>query len=134
MLFRSDRLARASNATVEVKEWRDEIVFLYRVLPGAANRSYGLHVAKLAGLPASVLARAAEVLEALETADGRPKPSELAEDLPLFVAAQGTADEGSPQSPLEAAMEELKPDAMTPREALQALYRLKELLDPGSKV
>jgi DNA mismatch repair protein MutS len=130
----ADRLARASNATVEVKEWRDEIVFLYRVLPGAANRSYGLHVAKLAGLPGSVLARAGEVLEALETADGRPKPSELAEDLPLFVAAQGTADAGPPQSPLEAEMEELKPDAMTPREALQALYRLKELLDPGTKV
>ena len=67
-------------------------------------------------------------------ADGRPQPTELAEDLPLFVAAQGTADAGSPQSPLEAAMEELKPDAMTPREALQALYRLKELLDPGTKV
>ena len=130
----ADRLARASNATVEVKEWRDEIVFLYRVLPGAANRSYGLHVARLAGLPTSVLARAGEVLEALETADGRPQPSELAEDLPLFVAAQGTADAGAPQSPLEAAMEELKPDAMTPREALQALYRLKELLDLGTKV
>ena len=58
----ADRLPRAANATVEVKEWHDEIVFLYRVVPGAADRSYGIHVAKLAGLPGAVLARANEVL------------------------------------------------------------------------
>ena len=60
----AERLPRAANVTVEVKEWRDEIVFLYRVVPGAADRSYGIHVAKLAGLPAPVLARASEVLSA----------------------------------------------------------------------
>ena len=87
----ADRLARAANATVEVKEWRDEIVFLYRVVPGAVDRSYGIHVAKLAGLPAPVLARANEVLTALEKADGRPKPSDLASDLPLFSAAKGAS-------------------------------------------
>ncbi|HET7852069.1 MAG TPA: DNA mismatch repair protein MutS, partial [Methyloceanibacter sp.] len=126
----AERLPRAANATVEVKEWRDEIVFLYRVVPGAADRSYGIHVAKLAGLPGAVLARASEVLTELERADGRPKPSDLASDLPLFSAAKGVSPAQAPrQSPLEATVGALRPDAMTPREALEAIYTLKGLLD-----
>jgi DNA mismatch repair protein MutS len=125
----AERLPRAANATVEVKEWRDEIVFLYRVVAGAADRSYGIHVAKLAGLPAPVLARANEVLSALEKADGRPKPSDLADDLPLFSAAKGAASQAPRQSALEATIAALRPDAMTPREALEAIYTLKGLLD-----
>ena len=126
----ADRLPRAANATVEVKEWRDEIVFLYRVMPGAADRSYGIHVAKLAGLPGAVLARASEVLTELEKADGRPKPSDLADDLPLFSAAKGAPAPAAPrQSALEATVGALRPDAMTPREALEAIYTLKGLLD-----
>jgi len=125
----ADKLPRAANATVEVKEWCDEIVFLYRVVAGAADRSYGIHVAKLAGLPAAVLARADEVLSALEKADGRPKPSDLADDLPLFRDAKGARDPGpSINSRLEQVLRELAPDAMTPKEALEALYRLKALL------
>ncbi|MEZ0282214.1 DNA mismatch repair protein MutS, partial [Methyloceanibacter sp.] len=116
----ADRLPRAANATVEVKEWREEIVFLYRVVPGAADRSYGIHVAKLAGLPGAVLARANEVLTELEKADGRPKPSDLADDLPLFSAAKGTTPHAPRQSALEATVGALRPDAMTPREALEA--------------
>jgi DNA mismatch repair protein MutS len=125
----ADELPRAANATVEVKEWRDEIVFLYRVVKGAADRSYGIHVAKLAGLPKEVLARAGEVLGALEKADGRPKPADLADDLPLFRAAKGIDEktQGEP-SRLEQAVLELAPDAMTPKEALDALYRLKAML------
>jgi DNA mismatch repair protein MutS len=126
----AERLPRAANATVEVKEWRDEIVFLYRVVPGAADRSYGIHVAKLAGLPGAVLARASEVLTELEKADGRPKPSDLASDLPLFSAAKGVSPAQAPrQSPLESTVGALRPDAMTPREALEAIYTLKGLLD-----
>jgi DNA mismatch repair protein MutS len=125
----AEKLANAANATVEVKEWRDEIVFLYRVVMGAADRSYGIHVAKLAGLPAPVLSRANEVLNALEKADGRPKPADLASDLPLFQAAKGPASaRPSAASMLEQALAELSPDAMTPKEALEALYRLKALL------
>jgi DNA mismatch repair protein MutS len=124
----ADKLERAANATVEVKEWKDTIVFLYRVVSGAADRSYGLHVAKLAGLPKPVLARAAEVLEQLERADGRPKPSDLADDLPLFSAAAAQAEDPG-VSPLEEAVDQLRPDAMTPREALETLYKLKDLLD-----
>jgi len=129
----AEKLAGAANATVEVKEWRDEIVFLYRVVMGAADRSYGIHVAKLAGLPAPVLARANEVLSALEKADGRPKPVDLAEDLPLFRAAKGTAVAEPPASSrLEQELAALSPDAMTPKEALEALYRLRALLASGA--
>jgi DNA mismatch repair protein MutS len=124
----ADKLAHAANATVEVKEWRDEIVFLYRVVAGAADRSYGIHVAKLAGLPGPVLARANEVLTELEKADGRPKPADLADDLPLFQAAKPPPGLGEP-SPLEQALGTLSPDAMTPKEALEALYRLKGMLE-----
>jgi len=124
----ADRLAHAANATVEVKEWRDEIVFLYRIVAGAADRSYGIHVAKLAGVPGPVLARAGEVLDELEKADGRPKPADLADDLPLFQAAKPPPGLGEP-SALEQALETLNPDGMTPKEALEALYRLKTLLE-----
>ena len=129
----ADRLARVANATVEVKEWRDEIVFLYRVVPGAVDRSYGIHVAKLAGLPGAVLARANEVLTELEKADGRPKPSDLASDLPLFSAAKGASPPPPRQSALEATVGALRPDAMTPREALEAIYRLKGLLERSTE-
>jgi DNA mismatch repair protein MutS len=124
----ADKLAHAANATVEVKEWRDEIVFLYRVVPGAADRSYGIHVAKLAGLPAPVLNRAGEVLNELEKADGRPKPADLADDLPLFQATKPPPGLSEP-SAIEQALGALNPDAMTPKEALEALYRLKTLLE-----
>jgi DNA mismatch repair protein MutS len=127
----ADKLAHAANATVEVKEWRDEIVFLYHVVGGAADRSYGIHVAKLAGLPGPVLARAGEVLTELEKADGRPKPADLADDMPLFQATKAPSglDE---QSAIEQALQSLRPDCMTPKEALEALYRLKTLLEGGS--
>jgi len=124
----ADKLNHAANATVEVKEWRDEIVFLYRVVPGAADRSYGIHVAKLAGLPVPVLARAGEVLHELEKADGRPKPADLAGDLPLFQATKPPSGFDEP-SPFERAFATLNPDAMTPKDALEALYRLKALLE-----
>ena len=123
----ADKLAHAANATVEVKEWRDEIVFLYRVVRGAADRSYGIHVAKLAGLPGPVLARAGEVLNELEKADGRPKPADLADDLPLFQATKSAPGFDEP-SPIEQALQGLNPDTMTPKEALEALYRLRTLL------
>jgi DNA mismatch repair protein MutS len=128
----ADKLPRAANATVEVKEWRDEIVFLYRVVRGTADRSYGIHVAKLAGLPPEVLARADEVLSALEKADGRPKPADLADDLPLFRAAKG-GEQPRPNraSLVEQALSGLTPDAMTPKDALDAVYRLKAMLQPA---
>ena len=97
---------------------------------GAADRSYGIHVAKLAGLPAPVLARADEVLSALEKADGRPKPADLASTICRCSgrpkARPRPSLTGSRRS--KQALAALSPDAMTPKEALEALYRLKALL------
>ena len=80
----SARLDRLHNATVRVKEWQGDVVFLHEVVPGSADRSYGIQVAKLAGLPASVIERAKLVLAKLEQ-DDRAKPKGF-EDLPLFAA------------------------------------------------
>jgi DNA mismatch repair protein MutS len=83
------RLVQVANVTMDVKEWRDEIIFLHKVKPGAADRSYGIQVAKLAGLPSAVTARAAEVLALLEKSEGKASDGEaLLGDLPLFAAAR----------------------------------------------
>jgi DNA mismatch repair protein MutS len=121
----SVKLPRLFNATVRVKEWQGEVVFLHEVTAGAADRSYGIQVAKLAGLPASVIERAKVVLAKLEAED-RAAPRGF-EDLPLFAAAP--VPPGRPQdAALEAvlaALTALHPDEMSPREALEALYALK---------
>jgi len=126
------KLANAANVTIEVKEWKDDIIFLHKVVAGAADRSYGIQVAKLAGLPKPVIARAHDVLARLES-DERRSAEDLADELPLFAGAHHEPPE-SPSGPseLERALEELIPDAMTPRDALEALYRLKTLLKDGS--
>jgi DNA mismatch repair protein MutS len=129
----SQRLPGVANRTMQVKEWRDEIVFLHKVVPGAADRSYGIQVAKLAGLPAAVIERASEVLKFLEEADTRKTPEELVEELPLFAAARPKSfvASGGP-SAVEEAITKLSPDTMSPREALDALYRLKSLQGRGN--
>src|SRR5690606_832840 len=126
----SGRLAEVANATIEVKEWKDEIVFLHKVRAGAADRSYGIQVAKLAGLPAPVIARAGEVLALLEKAARRSDGAAPAlDDLPLFAAIRPTspaARQAGP-SPLSEALAALNPDDMSPKEALEALYRLRQM-------
>jgi DNA mismatch repair protein MutS len=123
------RLAEVANVTMDVKEWRDEIVFLHKVKPGAADRSYGIQVAKLAGLPKPVTARAAEVLTLLEKSDKAPDGDALLTELPLFAAARPTSfvPESGAKSAIEEALEAMRPDELTPKAALEALYRLKEL-------
>ncbi len=124
------KLPGVSNATVAVKEWDGEVIFLHEVRPGAADRSYGVQVAQLAGLPPSVIARARHVLEQLEKGEReKTSPKALVDDLPLFsVAAQTPAPAGRiTASPAEDMLAALSPDEMTPREALQALYDLKGL-------
>jgi DNA mismatch repair protein MutS len=116
--------------TMRVKEWQGEVVFLHEVAPGAADRSYGIHVAKLAGLPAAVIERATEVLATLEKGEQGGALTRLAEDLPLFSAAKraaATAPAPTGPSPLEGAVAEIRPDELTPREALELLYTLKGL-------
>src|SRR5581483_4942367 len=124
------RLAQVGNVTMDVKEWRDEIVFLHKVKPGAADRSYGIQVAKLAGLPKPVTARAAEVLALLEKTEGKASDGEaLLGDLPLFAATRSKSH--APAAPAPSAVEEalaaIQPDELTPKAALDALYRLKAL-------
>jgi DNA mismatch repair protein MutS len=119
-------LPRLFNATVRVKEWEGEVVFLHEVVPGAADRSYGIQVAKLAGLPGAVIERAKLVLAKLEAED-RAAPRGL-EDLPLFAAAPRPPSAPAADPAVAAvakALADLNPDELSPREALDALYALK---------
>jgi DNA mismatch repair protein MutS len=120
------KLPRLFNATVRVKEWQSEVVFLHEVVPGAADRSYGIQVAKLAGLPAAVIERAKLVLAKLEAED-RASPRGF-EDLPLFAAAPrpiASQPHDAAVDTVIAALASLHPDEMSPRDALEALYALK---------
>jgi len=127
----SERLKNVACATMRVKEWKDNVVFLHEVAPGAADRSYGIQVAKLAGLPKAVIDRSREVLRALE--DGREghKPLARIDDLPLFADALKSAKPQPRTSEVEDAVRNADPDALTPKSALELIYALKRLLpDP----
>jgi len=120
------KLPRLFNATVRVKEWQGEVVFLHEVVAGAADRSYGIQVAKLAGLPPAVIERAKVVLAKLESED-RASPRGF-DDLPLFAAAPRPAAPPPRDTAVDtviAALAALHPDEMSPRDALEALYALK---------
>ena len=106
-------------------------MFLHEVTPGAADRSYGIHVAKLAGLAAAVVARAEEVLRALEEGREGHKPLARIDDLPLFSAAQ-PVKAAVKASAVEDALREVLPDALTPKAALDLVYALKAML-PSKK-
>ena len=123
----ASKLAELSCRTVRVKEWQGDVVFLHEVAAGAADRSYGIHVAKLAGLPPAVIARAEAVLATLETGEQRGQLAKLADDLPLFTATM-LAKAAAP-SPVDELLATLRPDELSPREALEFLYKLKGLLD-----
>ncbi|MEO1493070.1 MAG: DNA mismatch repair protein MutS [Pseudomonadota bacterium] len=119
-------------ATVAVREWEGEVIFLHEVRPGAADRSYGVQVAKLAGLPDSVVARAREVLERLEEGarEGQSGTTALAGELPLFAAhvPQPMAQPAKPNL-LEDRIRSIQPDTLSPRDALDLIYDLRALLD-----
>ena len=127
----SQRLPDLHNATVEVKEWKGEVAFLHRIVPGTADHSYGVQVARLAGLPKAVLARARQVLGQLEASDRESAATRLIDDLPLFRAATEDADGNhtGKNDGLRDAITALALDEMTPRDALEALYRLKAIAD-----
>ncbi|MEJ8474964.1 DNA mismatch repair protein MutS [Roseibium algae] len=132
----SQKLDRLSNATVKVKEWKGDVVFLHEIVPGAADRSYGIQVAKLAGLPTSVVERSKAVLSQLEEQDRQSPAKSMIDELPLFAAFAQTNAAGADGAinPIDTVAEELdviNPDDMTPREALEALYRLKASRNAG---
>ena len=112
--------------TMRVKEWQGDVVFLHEVTPGDADCSYGVHVARLAGLPASVVGRAEEILATLEAGEQSGAVARLADDLPLFRSVP-EAQLAMPPSAVEAALADINPDELTPRTALELIYRLKGL-------
>ena len=130
----AERLGQLANATMKVKEWQGEVIFLHEVGPGAADRSYGIQVAKLAGLPPAVIDRAAAVLEALERDDRNRAGPDLADDLPLFSAArpQNPASPGARgPSEVEQRLTDVLADELSPKQALDLIYTLKGLLPGG---
>ncbi len=129
------KLPRLHNATMRVKEWQGDVVFLHEVTAGAADRSYGIQVAKLAGLPPSVIERAKLVLAELEAED-RGAPLRGFDDLPLFQAVKPATPAPAQETPLDAliaALDALHPDELSPREAMEALYALKAKLAAAKK-
>jgi DNA mismatch repair protein MutS len=133
------KLDHLSCHTMLIKEWQGEVVFLHEVGAGSADRSYGIHVAQLAGLPKAVIKRAEQVLKTLEKGEQGGAVSKLADDLPLFAVALQQAQKeekaAAPAAPalspqqqaLLDAVADIDPDNMTPRDALEALYRLRDL-------
>ncbi len=126
------KLSALACHTMRVKEWKGDVVFLHEVAAGAADRSYGIHVARLAGLPGAAVARAQEVLEILEQGEQAGVLSRLADDLPLFSTARRpvTAVTEAKQSPVEARLGEVNPDELSPRAALELIYELRRLAKP----
>ncbi len=121
------KLEGVDNATVAVKEWEGEVIFLHEVHKGAADRSYGVQVAQLAGLPASVVERARVVLDQLEKTEREGgKQKALIDDLPLFSAAPPPPPPAPRASPVTDMLDDILPDELTPREALDLIYKLKE--------
>jgi len=126
------KLPRLHNVTMRVKEWEGDVVFLHEVAKGAADRSYGVQVARLAGLPAAVVSRAKDVLAQLESGETAGKAEKLVDDLPLFSAAlRREMPVVAKADPLKAALAGINPDELSPKEALEALYRLKGLGGEG---
>jgi DNA mismatch repair protein MutS len=128
-------LARVSNVTMKVREWEGEVVFLHEVGPGAADRSYGIQVARLAGLPEPVLQRARQVLTTLEQRSSGTMSSDerasVLDDLPLF--AHQPPPRPAEADPVHTALDAVRPDELTPRQAIEALYELKKIRDDARR-
>ena len=127
------KLDGVDNATVAVKEWDGDVIFLHEIRKGTADRSYGVQVARLAGLPPAVVARAKVVLEALERGEreGGANRKALIDDLPLFSATPAPTLAKAKPSAVEDRLKEVLPDDLSPREALDLIYELRGLLSKG---
>ncbi|WP_424934003.1 DNA mismatch repair protein MutS [Amaricoccus macauensis] len=129
----SAKLPGLRNATVAVREWEGEVIFLHEVRDGAADRSYGIQVARLAGLPDAVIERARYVLETLEEAEREHggKAKALVDELPLFtqfLEDRASAPRKNSGSALETRLKQIAPDELSPREALSLVYELRDLI------
>jgi DNA mismatch repair protein MutS len=123
----TEKLPALSCHSLQVQEWKGDIVFMHSVKPGSADRSYGIHVARLAGLPDAVIARAQDVLALLQRSEHSGNLAKLADDLPLFTATREAVATAPQVSALEEKLAAIAPDELSPREALDLLYQLKEL-------
>ena len=126
----SEKLDGVANATVTVKEWEGDVIFLHEVKRGTADRSYGVQVARLAGLPETVVARAKVVLEALEKGEREGQRKFVIDDLPLFNAIPTSAPQKTAPSQVEARLKSIMPDDLSPKEALNLIYELRDLVKP----
>lgn len=130
----SEPLTRLTNVTMKVKEWQGDVVFLHEVVSGAADRSYGIQVAKLAGLPEAVIERAKDVLQQLEGIEREKSANKIIDDLPLFSVDQKPAQKPvDKEGPISIALAEIAPDELSPREALDKLYQLRAMLQVETK-
>ena len=123
----SERLARLSNATVAVREWEGDVVFLHEVREGCSDRSYGVQVARLAGMPSSVVDRARQLLDRFEDENGR-KNAPL-EDLPLFSAAARNLAASPSVDPVRECLNDIRADELSPLSALELIYELKRIMN-----
>ncbi|MEM8921554.1 MAG: DNA mismatch repair protein MutS, partial [Pseudomonadota bacterium] len=123
----ADRLEHGANASLRAKDWNGELVFLHEVRAGAADKSYGVQVARLAGLPVAAVDRAESVLRRLE---GEGAAGAALDDLPLFASVK-VVEQVSAPSEADKLLAELDPDSLTPREALDLIYRLKSASTSG---
>ncbi len=125
-------LPGVKNFSVQIKEWNDEIIFLRKIIPGGADKSYGIQVARLAGLPEEVLARAREILYNLESGEldenGSPKIGH-SQEAPKNKGPQQIPLFQDPASPVLKKLKETHPDELTPRQALDFLYEIRQLID-----
>ncbi len=124
----AETLPGVANATVAVKEWEGDVIFLHEVRDGAADRSYGVQVARLAGLPAAAVERARAVLDQLEAGE-RERGGPVIDDLPLFRARPPAPSAPSEPTAIEARLAKVSPDDLTAREALELIYELRALID-----
>ena len=124
----AEKWSRISNATVRVTEWNGDVVFLHEVVPGAADRSYGIQVAKLAGLPPAVVERARLLLAELEKSEREKPVAAIVDDLPLFAAPirHAAPTPAARPDPVREALAGIDPDELTPKQALETLYALKK--------
>ncbi|EBA14149.1 DNA mismatch repair protein MutS [Roseobacter sp. CCS2] len=127
----SAKLDGVDNATVTVKEWEGDVIFLHEVKRGTADRSYGVQVARLAGLPPVVVERAKVVLDALEKGEreGGGAQKAIIDDLPLFAATPAPKPAAVKASKVEDALKGVFPDDLTPKEALTLIYELRNMVD-----
>ena len=124
----ASKMKNLSCATMKIREWEKEIIFLHEVIPGTADRSYGIHVARMAGLPKTVIDRAENVLHTLETGEAGTKTENLVDNLPLFSVARAKSESAKEDSKAEQELKALNLDELTPKQALDTLYNLKKLV------